>query len=71
MRSSIGLLMAFRVVFTSSCPRGASGCFLSKPIRVTMPAGGAGVLTTNDKLSRGGNAPQPVGSDGSRLSGWH
>ena len=40
---------------------------LSKPIPVAMPAGGAGVLTTNDKLSRGGNAPQPVGSDSSRL----
>ena len=40
---------------------------LSKPIRVAVPAGGAGVLTTNDKLSRGGNAPQPVGSDSSRL----
>ena len=40
---------------------------LSKPIRVAMPAGGAGVLTTNDKLSRGGNAPQPVGFDSSRL----
>ena len=40
---------------------------LSKPIRVAMPAGGAGVLTSNDQLSRGGNAPQPVVSDSSRL----
>ena len=31
---------------------------LSKPIRVAMPAGGAGVLTSNDQLSRGGNAPR-------------
>ena len=40
---------------------------LSKPIRAAMPAGGAGVLTSNDQLSRGGNAPQPVVSDSSRL----
>ena len=40
---------------------------LSKPIRVAMPARGAGVLTSNDQLSRGGNAPQPVVSDSSRL----
>ena len=40
---------------------------LSKPIRVAMPAGGAGVLTSNDQLIRGGNAPQPVVSDSSRL----
>ena len=32
-----------------------------------MLAGGAGVLTSNDQLSRGGNAPQPVVSDSSRL----
>ena len=38
-----------------------------KPIRVAMPAGKAGVLASNDPLSRGGNAPQPVVSDGSRL----
>ena len=36
---------------------------LSKPIRVAMPAGGAAVLTSNDQLSRGGNAPLPVVSD--------
>ena len=29
--------------------------------------GKAGVLASNDQLSRGGNAPQPVVSDGSRL----
>ena len=40
---------------------------LSKPIRVAMPAGKAGVLASNDQLSRGGNAPQPVCSGGSRL----
>ena len=40
---------------------------LSKPIRVAMPAGRARVLTSSDQLSRGGNAPQPVASDGSRL----
>ena len=40
---------------------------LSKPIRVAMPAGKVGVLASNDQLSRGGNAPQPVVSDGSRL----
>ena len=32
-----------------------------------MPAGKAGVLASNDQLSRGGNAPQPVVSDGSCL----
>ena len=40
---------------------------LSKPIRLAMPARGARVLTSNDQLSRGGNAPQPVVSDSSRL----
>ena len=40
---------------------------LSKPIRVAMPAGKAGVLASNDQLSRGGNAPQAVVSDASRL----
>ena len=30
-------------------------------------AGKAGVLASNDQLSRGGNAPQPVVSDGSRV----
>ena len=40
---------------------------LSKPIRVAMPAGKVGVLASNDQLSRGGNAPQPVVSDGLRL----
>ena len=40
---------------------------LSKPIRLAMPAGGAGVLTSNDQVSRGGNATQPVVSDSSRL----
>ena len=33
------------------------------PIWVAMPAGGAAVLTSNDQLSRGGNAPLPVVSD--------
>ena len=36
---------------------------LSKPIRVAMPAGKAGVLASSDQLSRGGNAPQPVVSE--------
>ena len=40
---------------------------LSKPIRVALPAGRLRVLASNDQLSRGGNAPQPVVSDGSRL----
>ena len=40
---------------------------LSKPIRVALPAGRVGVLASNDQLSRGGIAPQPVVSDGSRL----
>ena len=40
---------------------------LSKPVRVAMPSDKAGVLASNDQLSRGGNAPQPVVSDGSRL----
>ena len=43
---------------------------LSKPIRVAMPAGKVGVLASNNQLSRGGNAPQPVVSDGSRLIWW-
>ena len=70
MRSSFGRQMTFRVAFTSSRyrQRGAGWMiFLSKPIRVAMPAGKAGVLASNDQLSRGGNAPQPVVSDGSRL----
>ena len=40
---------------------------LSKPIRVALLAGRVGVLASNDQVSRGGNAPQPVVSDGSRL----
>ena len=40
---------------------------LSKPIRVALPAGKVRVLASSDQLSRGGNAPQHVVSDGSRL----
>ena len=56
--SSDGIQGCFHVF--SLPPALCKWMFLSKPIRIAMPAGEAEMLTSNDQLSRGGNAPQPV-----------